>query len=206
MTIWFSKNEIEKKEKKIWFSSDHHFGHANIIKYCNRPFGSVAHMDEALIHLWNEVVGPDDKVYYLGDFSLARIEYIEPIVQRLNGKKILVHGNHDRTFPTSKKPTPISRYIDIGFEEVCLEKLITLPLHGVAQQVKLSHLPYAPLDPTEEVDRRYLHMRPKDEGHLLLHGHIHQHWKKSQCGRMINVGVDVWDYKPISISEIEQCL
>ena len=55
----------------IWFSSDHHFGHANIIKYASRPFDSVEAMDTELIRRWNEVVGERDTVYYLGDFTMG---------------------------------------------------------------------------------------------------------------------------------------
>ncbi len=77
---------------KIFFTSDTHFGHANIIKYCNRPFESVNQMDEVLINNWNSVVRPDDEVYHLGDFSFADPK---KYVYRLNGKIHLIKGNHD---------------------------------------------------------------------------------------------------------------
>jgi calcineurin-like phosphoesterase family protein len=76
----------------IWFTADHHFGHANIIRYCARPFGDVVEQDEALICLWNQVVGPRDEVWHLGDFGFHNIE---AIFKRLAGHKHLVRGNHD---------------------------------------------------------------------------------------------------------------
>ena len=57
-----------------FFTADTHFGHANIIKYTNRPFDSPNHMDDILIANWNAVVGPDDEVYHLGDFALCNVE------------------------------------------------------------------------------------------------------------------------------------
>jgi calcineurin-like phosphoesterase family protein len=57
---------------KIYFSSDHHFSHSNVIKYCNRPYTSVQEMNEDLIQRWNNQVKPEDTVYYLGDFSLGK--------------------------------------------------------------------------------------------------------------------------------------
>ena len=73
--------------------SDTHFGHTNIIKYCDRPFANVDAMDEALIKNWNSVVGPQDKVYHLGDVTLSTKKMW--IMDHLNGKKILIKGNHD---------------------------------------------------------------------------------------------------------------
>jgi calcineurin-like phosphoesterase family protein len=75
-----------------WYTSDHHFGHKNIIALNSRPFTSVEEMDEALIARWNSVVGPDDVVYHLGDFSFGPQAHYLP---RLNGEKHLVLGNHD---------------------------------------------------------------------------------------------------------------
>ena len=54
-------------KRKIFFTSDHHFGHTNILKFCNSPFNSIEQMNEELIKRWNEKIGPDDEVYHLGD-------------------------------------------------------------------------------------------------------------------------------------------
>ena len=94
---------------KRYLIADTHFGHKNIISYENRPFKNVQEMDETLIRLWNEVVDYDDLVYVLGDFTLSRRkEVISNLVNRLNGRKILIMGNHD-----TRKPKD---YIECGFD------------------------------------------------------------------------------------------
>lgn len=75
-----------------FFTSDQHFGHRNIIQYCNRPFGSLEQMHEALIRSWNEVVSVDDDVYVLGDFAFCNPNRVLP---QLKGNLFLVRGNHD---------------------------------------------------------------------------------------------------------------
>lgn len=80
---------------KYFVISDTHFGHENIIRYCNRPFASCKDMDEAMIKNWNETVTNKDVVLHLGDVGLGNKEYVAGIIKRLNGKKILIMGNHD---------------------------------------------------------------------------------------------------------------
>ncbi len=81
---------------KIFFTSDLHFGHANIIKYSNRPFADVTQMDEAIVRAWNEDVTPQDIVYILGDVSFDKPERTASLVRRLNGSKVVIYGNHDK--------------------------------------------------------------------------------------------------------------
>lgn len=80
---------------KLFIISDTHFGHENIIRYCNRPFSSVEEMDNAIIKNWNETVSNQDTIIHLGDFGLGKKERIAEIISKLNGKKILIMGNHD---------------------------------------------------------------------------------------------------------------
>ena len=81
---------------EIYFWADPHFGHANIMKYCSRPFQSVEEMNEVLVARWNARVKPGDNIYVLGDFMWARRrDDIEMMLSRLNGNKFLVIGNHD---------------------------------------------------------------------------------------------------------------
>ena len=115
----FSVKISDSDVNKIWFSSDHHFFHNNIIKYCNRPFETVEEMNEALVKNWNSVVGPDDHVYHLGDFCFGNVEKwnwcLEP--GRLNGHIHLILGNHDpeRVF---RPGTLIERFDSIDFQKV----------------------------------------------------------------------------------------
>ena len=80
-----------------WFTSDHHFGHKNIIKYCNRPFDSVEDMNRGLVSLWNETVAPEDTTYVIGDVFLCKTKLIRETINKLNGYKILIMGNHDKS-------------------------------------------------------------------------------------------------------------
>lgn len=85
-----------------FYISDNHFGHSNIIRYDNRPFMNKKQMDETMIDRWNEVVGDDDTVYILGDFSWHKEDATLQILQ-LAGKKVLIKGNHDRISPKISK-------------------------------------------------------------------------------------------------------
>lgn len=94
-----------------WFISDTHFNHTNIIKYCNRPFSSTIEMNEHIISKWNDTINKNDTVYHLGDFALQSDKNtVLNLVSQLNGKIILILGNHDRH---SKQ-----WFLDCGFAEV----------------------------------------------------------------------------------------
>lgn len=80
----------------IWFTSDSHFSHKNILQYDNRPFNCIREHDETLIQNWNNVVKPEDTIYHLGDVAFGSSGYIHSILARLNGHKHLLWGNHDR--------------------------------------------------------------------------------------------------------------
>ena len=84
------------KEEEVYFTSDTHFHHANIIKFCSRPFKNVEEMNETLIANWNHVVGPEDIVFHLGDFCFGGSAEWTGILEQLNGKIYLISGNHDR--------------------------------------------------------------------------------------------------------------
>lgn len=80
----------------IWLTSDTHFGHNNIIKYCNRPFSSTDEMDWHIVEKWNETIKPQDHVYHLGDVYMGQTRgYMDNLLSKLNGKKRLILGNHD---------------------------------------------------------------------------------------------------------------
>lgn len=181
----------------IFFTSDHHFGHANTIKYCQRPFTSADEMNEEMIRRWNSVVCPEDTVYYLGDFSLSK-DCVEQFAPRLNGQKCLLMGNHDACHPCHKKKAAAGLivYKKAGFISLGLESHLEI----AGQKVLLNHMPYFSEEPSPEYKIKYKEFRPKDEGLWLLHGHIHEKWKTRE--KMINVGVDVWDFYPVPITEI----
>ena len=81
---------------KHFIIADTHFYHKNIIEYAERPFQSVAEMNDALVKNWNSVVSPEDIVYHLGDVAFGNRSNFVNIIHRLNGQIILIKGNHDR--------------------------------------------------------------------------------------------------------------
>ena len=176
---------------RFW-TSDLHFGHANIICYCHRPFTDVEHMDEALIDRWNETVAADDEVWVLGDFALGTIAETLPLAHRLHGRKVLVAGNHDRCWAGAggRSGRWVQTYLDAGFAEVMQG---WVPVRVGPYDALACHLPY---EGDSHDDDRFVSQRPTDHGQLLLHGHVHEQWRIR--GHQINVGVDVWDYRPVS--------
>lgn len=181
----------------IYFTSDLHFFHANIIRFCDRPFSSVEEMNENMIKNWNETVAPDDIIYCLGDFSMA-FRSVEVYTPRLNGYKILIPGNHDFCHNSHKRARReglekwTNKYKECGWNEVHLHHKIEY--NGVT--INLSHMPYA----GDRFDERFTKWRLIDEGEWLLHGHVHEKFLKA--GKQINVGVDQHQFRPISIDHI----
>lgn len=174
----------------IFLTSDQHFGHNNIIRYSGRPFADVREMEEALVERYNAVVGDNDEVYHLGDFSLTEL-FVGKLLKRLRGRKHLVPGNHDGCHPKHRRAEAAKRrYLMWGFDSVAVER----HLEGFL----LSHMPYTGDHSPED---RYAQWRPKDSGQWLLHGHVHEAWKVR--GRMINVGVDVWNYTPVPLEVVK---
>lgn len=217
-----------KSMPKKFFTSDHHFGHANILKYearnrvnaFGRTFQDVHKMDEYLIDRWNASINADDEVYVLGDFSFKRAFMIE-YLPYLNGRKFLIAGNHDPYFKglvsgdTSRRTQAIADAKADGWDEVWIRHQIEI--EGVGQ-VMLSHLPYQPQTSLADLlpyEARYYDLQPVCDGSvdLLLHGHVHGKWMinrqpgKSRNGHcrdhlMINVGVDVWSMGPVAEHEL----
>lgn len=91
-----SEKKIKYSPDHTFFTSDTHFGHANIIRFCSRPFQNVEEMNEVLIENWNKVVSKDDTVFHLGDFAFGGSSVWNSIIPRLNGHINLIIGNHDR--------------------------------------------------------------------------------------------------------------
>lgn len=176
----------------LYFTSDLHFGHRSVITYCNRPWATVEEMDEGLIERWNETVKPEDLVVIAGDMFFCGATRLKEIMQRLHGRKQLVLGNHDWG------KIKYSRHQEFGFQQVC--NAISYMSVGKSK-VCVNHFPYEG-DHTEE--DRYLEHRPPYRGMWLLHGHVHNAWKVK--GHQINVGVDVWDYRPVSEETIAQII
>ena len=161
-------------------------------------------MNEMLVKNWNETVMPDDIVYYLGDFSMA-FRPVETFSNRLNGIKYLIPGNHDfchsyhkKSRNNEKRAEWVQKYINNGW--LVLPEQTTLDIEGVAI-VNMCHHPY---DLVHESDDKYAKWRPHNDGRWLLCGHVHEKWKLGK--KMINVGCDVWNYRPVSIEQIKEII
>lgn len=183
-----------------WFTADLHLGHTNIIEYSSRPFDSVDAMNRALIDRWNDVVADDDEVWMLGDFALGKIGDTLPLAAELAGRKVLLTGNHDRCWPGHGRRAEgwEERYLTAGFDEIVHGEVV---IDVAGHRAVACHFPYR----GDSHDRdRFIDSRPVDRGQWLLHGHVHERWL--QRGRMINVGVDAWDYRPVSEAQIARAI
>lgn len=156
----------------IWFTSDTHFGHVNVIEYCGRPFTQVDEMNRVMIERWNARVRPEDTVYHLGDFAFGPYESIAKFLGLLKGYIHLVRGNHDRS---------LQRMGQAGFYDV--HSSTTIIHKGL--RLLLSHKPV--VDVPADVDYH-------------LHGHVHEKWARR--GNKINVGVDVRGFAPVTLEEL----
>jgi calcineurin-like phosphoesterase family protein len=158
----------------VFFTADTHFGHANIIRYCNRPFASVQEMDEVLIQRWNEVVKPDDTVWHLGDFAAwyngvdARSYF-----NRLNGRKNLIWGNHD----DADVRAAIGWEVSMPHWELSIGKQLLTLCHYGMRVWNQSH-----------------------RGSIMLYGHSHN--MLPPITNSLDVGVDCWDYRPVTLDQI----
>lgn len=176
---------------KTFFTSDTHFNHENILKYCRPMFKSLDEMNATIIERWNSVVGKDDQVYHLGDFAMGQKQFHAGFGQALNGKKTLIRGNHDRKD---------EHMLACGFSAI-YSSILTL-VDG--KRIYMRHLPSEDLD---DGRRPWLYKgiedaRPCD---YFLCGHVHLNWKKNKYSEgipIINVGVDQWDFTPRTLEEL----
>lgn len=163
----------------IYFTSDLHLGHGNIIKYCNRPFKNAEEMDESIIARWNGRVEKDDTVYILGDFTKAEsADVINAYLCRLKGRKILIAGNHDDFI---KQNAPLLKFDGV----YDYKELKTGGVYAV-----LFHYPI-------------LSWNRMQSGAVCLHGHVHG--KTADClgiENLYDVGVDAHDFLPVTLMEV----
>lgn len=173
---------------KVWFTSDTHFFHRNVVDYCRRPFATVEEMNEALIARWNAAVHRDGIMFHLGDFCLGEPERWHSILDRLKGRIYLIVGNHDTRF--------ITEDVAARFAGVAIQMLINVN----GQKIYLNHFPF-------------LSYSGDNYGTWQLYGHVHSTQQQSNiidAGRravllptQYDVGVDNNDYAPISFRQVE---
>lgn len=200
----------------VWFTADQHFGHGRLLELSaarGAAFSTVSEMNARLITNWNMVVAPEDTVYVLGDFDMHGKDATLAFVGPLAGTKILITGNHDSCWAGVRDGwRNRDRYLAAGFAAVMDFAVTTLPPlrpQAPATRVLLSHFPYAGDSRESEVGDRYSQFRLRDEGIPLLHGHAHESFRERRTMQGtwgINVGVDWWDYTPVSAETLAQHL
>lgn len=184
-----------------FFTSDLHFGHRNIIDFCDRPYHSADEMDFALVDNWNAIVRSEDEVWVLGDLAMGKIEQSLEMASFLHGEKHLVPGNHDRCWNGGKKDWQkwVPLYEEAGFAIHAHKPGAVVLVDGL----RTCHFP--PREPAiGHKPDRYLAWRPGNGP--LLHGHIHDGWRRHPQHPWLNVGVDVWDYAPVSEAVLRESL
>ncbi|MEM4260929.1 MAG: metallophosphoesterase family protein [Candidatus Woesearchaeota archaeon] len=170
---------------KTFFTADTHFSHRNIIRYCNRPFKDEKEMDETLITNWNSVVRSEDVVYHLGDVGFTNEDKLYQILKRLNGKIHLIYGNHDKIIRKSN-------LLQSRFESTNeLKKVYIQDMNHPKGRHEITLCHYA--------------MRVWDKSHhgsFHLFGHSHGSLSDDPNSLSLDVGVDNWNFKPVSFNEI----
>jgi calcineurin-like phosphoesterase family protein len=167
---------------KTYIGSDFHFGHNNIMKFCPETrghFRDINHMHDEMIRMWNETVMPEDTVYMLGDIAFMAASHAANILRNLNGRKILVKGNHDSKTVKDKSFVAcfdeIHDYLEIRYD---------------GHHVVMFHYPIA------EFNRQH-------HGAVHFHGHLHQNPSGLEQYRVRNVG---WDYTGRFLSTMEEMI
>ena len=159
---------------KIFVTSDTHFFHRNIIKYCNRPFNNVEEMNNTMISNWNKVVGKNDIVIHCGDFCLScNNTMLHNLRRQLNGTILLITGNHDH-------PTRLRNFNIIVLTAIDKEESYVVFDNLVFSHRPLTNVPH---------------------GCINIFGHIHN---KSAFGKRINVSVDACDFTPVALNTLRE--
>lgn len=174
---------LKMEPAKTWFTSDHHFGHKNIITFSNRPFASVDEMNEELIRRWNEKIGKEDDVYHLGDFALMSAGKTRQLLERLNGRIHLIAGNHE------------SAALECASSFVWIKDYYELTVP----------------DPDAHQGKRFIvlfhyAMRVWNASHYgtwQLYGHSHGELPDDETMLSFDVGVDCHDYYPLSYDDVK---
>lgn len=159
----------------IFFTSDTHYFHNNVISFCKRPFATVEEMNQAMLDNWNRVVASEDEVWFLGDFSFGKDDVTADVLRQLHGTKHLIVGNHDRKGRAE-------RLFNKQWQEFFVDRHDYLRLKINENKFVLCHFPFASWE----------------RGYINLHGHVHS--PKGYLNKYLqyDVGVDANDFTPVS--------
>lgn len=167
----------------IYFTSDTHFWHSNVIKYSNRPFNNVEEMNNILINNWNNIVKNEDEVWHLGDFSFGNQDKTKELFNRLNGRINIIFGNHDQILKKTK--FNLSDYVESyqDYKELKVDGQLYVLMHYPLYTWNKGHY-----------------------GSYMLHGHSHNTLSHLNTGTRIDIGVDCFNYSPVSIEQVNDIM
>lgn len=195
------------KRKLIFFSSDWHVGHLNVIKFDNRPFQDLNHMHRVLINNYNSAVPENGICYFLGDMGLCKAGVLSKVIKELNGTKVLILGNHDKnTFSMYEQGFDVvlnTAVFYIGDKRVSMSHC---PLPGIFREdvSKMKGAKEGENWHGEHKNQRFTSQDLTADYHL--HGHIHSgpnNDKPRTTYNQFDIGVAANSYRPVSISQIE---
>ena len=182
---------IDITKTNVFFTSDTHFQHANVIKYCNRPFKTVKEMDSIIVKNWNNTVGKEDIVFHGGDFCFGGSPSWVYLCNALNGHKYLSAGNHDKGI-TANKFEDVQQIFNIrimGDEE----------MESDGQRITLCHYPM-------------ISWYQSHRGSWQLYGHVHGRLDNEQhheghpsrvSPNQLDIGVDSHNFTPLSYEQVK---
>lgn len=176
---------------EIWFSSDHHFGHKNIIQFCGRPFPDTIEMDEQLVIRHNAYVRPNDHWYCLGDVTMERDTRGDGLVilDRMNGHRRLIMGNHDHYH--------VSHYLKY------FEKVMAM---NVIDNIRFTHIPVHPASMGGVRANVHGHIHNNQDGVFQPVMRVDKVTQKITMKPYINISVEVTDYRPVNLEEIREMI
>lgn len=195
----FGKNtdkvkKIDIPAEKIFFTSDMHFGHEGIIIFANRPFDSAEKMDQTLIRNWNQTVPEDGLTFVLGDIGNTDKKPVMEKLNKLNGQKILIRGNHDHIYKEEALRTVFEEIHDLLYIRIFANRASRY------QYIALCHYPM-------------LDWQNSFRGAWQLFGHLHtreiiefEYFKTRLFPKQYDVGVDNNDFRPVSFYTIEKLI
>ena len=186
-----------EKDQHVWFTSDLHFGHRNVLKFCDRPWDNEKEMDNGLIENWNNTVGDNDIVFILGDvFWFNDSHSIKKVLSKLKGKYIyIIPGNHD-DFKSYHR-------VDDDRINLCEDVVVTWITRESKklQEIWLSHYPMMTWPHRENGAYQFFgHIHSKPNRNEGVDQDLPLHWNQ------LDVGCDYWDHKPVSLETLENMI
>lgn len=179
-------NRLILQKDNVWFTSDTHFGHDNILKYADRPFKTEKEMTTTLIENWNKTVPVDGIVIHAGDFAFSSTAYAQGILDALHGRIHFVVGNHDKT--VLKNAHLRERFLTI--DDILDIRIKDDKLDIDEAYLVVCHYPL-------------LSWRASNYGSIHLYGHVHGNLVHPKINTY-EIGVDVNNYCPVSYEEIKK--